>query len=64
MIETQEKTIVELLNAVREQHEQLNNQKIKIKNLEDKVGTYLIKCYNKFQCLQVSTHSALHAICI
>lgn len=52
MIETQEKTIVSLLNAVREQHDQLNNQKIKIKNLEDKVDT----------CLQVSAYSAQHAI--
>lgn len=52
MIETQEKTILNLLNAVREQHDQLNNQKIKIKNLEDKVDA----------CLQVSAHSAQHAI--
>lgn len=49
MIETQEKTIVNLLNAVREQHDQLNDQKIKIKHLEDKVDSWL----------QVSAHSAL-----
>lgn len=41
VIETQEKTIVNLLNAVREQHDQLNNQKIKIKTLEDKVDRHL-----------------------
>ncbi|XP_011613421.2 angiopoietin-related protein 3 [Takifugu rubripes] len=38
VIETQEKTIGILLNAVREQHDQLNNQKIKITNLEDKIS--------------------------
>lgn len=37
MIEAQEKTISKLLQAVKEQHEQLDHQKIKIKNLEDKV---------------------------
>lgn len=51
MIDTQEKTIVNLLNAVREQHDQLNNQKIKIKNLEDKVDACLTKCHNKIKCL-------------
>ena len=38
MIESQERTITELLKAVREQHDQLDHQKSKIKNLEDKVG--------------------------
>lgn len=51
MIETQEKKIVNLLNAVREQHDQLNNQKIKIKNLEDKVDACLTKCHNLLKCL-------------
>lgn len=37
VIEAQEKTITNLLKAVREQHDQLDNQKIKIKNLEEKV---------------------------
>jgi len=38
VIETQEKTINNLLTAVREQHDQLDHQKIKIKNLEEKVA--------------------------
>lgn len=38
VIESQERTITDLLRAVREQNEQLNNQKNKIKSLEDKVG--------------------------
>lgn len=37
MIETQDKTITSLLKAVREQHDQLDNQNVKIKNLEEKV---------------------------
>lgn len=37
VIETQEKTITDLLKSVKEQHEQLNYQKVKIKSLEDKV---------------------------
>lgn len=37
VIEAQEKTITSLLKAVREQHDQLDNQKIKIQNLEEKV---------------------------
>lgn len=37
VIESQEKTIINLLKAVQEQHDQLDNQKSKIKNLEDKV---------------------------
>ena len=37
VIETQEKTITNLLKAVGEQHDQLDNQKMKIKNLEEKV---------------------------
>lgn len=37
VIESQEKTITDLLKAVREQHDQLDNQKMKIKNLEEKV---------------------------
>ncbi|XP_026882487.2 angiopoietin-related protein 3 [Electrophorus electricus] len=39
VIDTQEKTIKDLLEAVREQHEQLNSQKIKIKSLEEKLGS-------------------------
>uniref|UniRef100_A0A3B4A8B2 Fibrinogen C-terminal domain-containing protein n=1 Tax=Periophthalmus magnuspinnatus TaxID=409849 RepID=A0A3B4A8B2_9GOBI len=38
VIEAQEKTITSLLNAVKEQHEQLDNQKHKIKNLEEKLN--------------------------
>lgn len=37
VIETQEKTITNLLKAVGEQHDQLDYQKLKIKNLEEKV---------------------------
>lgn len=37
VIDAQEKTISDLLKAVGEQHDQLNNQKIMIKNLEEKV---------------------------
>lgn len=37
VIEAQEKTITDLLKAVKEQHDQLDNQKTKIKNLEEKV---------------------------
>ncbi|XP_022623234.1 angiopoietin-related protein 3 [Seriola dumerili] len=38
VIEAQEKTITNLLNAVKEQHDQLDHQKIKIKNLEEKLS--------------------------
>ncbi|XP_068176145.1 angiopoietin-related protein 3 [Antennarius striatus] len=38
VIESQEKTITDLLTAVREQHDQLDNQKTKIKNLEEKIS--------------------------
>ncbi|MEQ2175269.1 hypothetical protein GOODEAATRI_016400, partial [Goodea atripinnis] len=38
VIEAQEKTITSLLIAVKEQHDQLDHQKIKIKNLEEKVA--------------------------
>ncbi len=38
VIETQERTITDLLKSVKEQHEQLNYQKTKIKSLEDKVS--------------------------
>ncbi|XP_051985979.1 angiopoietin-related protein 3-like [Xyrauchen texanus] len=38
VIETQEKTITDLLKSVKEQHEQLNYQKIQIKSLEDKLN--------------------------
>ncbi len=38
VIETQERTITDLLKSVKEQHEQLNYQKTKIKGLEDKVS--------------------------
>lgn len=40
VIEAQEKTITNLLKAVKEQHDQLDNQKIKIKNLEEKVDVF------------------------
>ncbi|XP_013869735.1 angiopoietin-related protein 3 [Austrofundulus limnaeus] len=43
VIEAQEKTISNLLQAVKEQHEQLDHQKVKIKNLEDKLS------YDNFQ---------------
>ncbi|XP_072539117.1 angiopoietin-related protein 3 [Salminus brasiliensis] len=43
VIDSQEKTIKDLLMSVREQHEQLNSQKIKIKNLEEKLN------YDSFQ---------------
>ncbi|XP_031139884.1 angiopoietin-related protein 3 [Sander lucioperca] len=43
VIESQEKTIINLLKAVQEQHDQLDNQKSKIKNLEDKLN------YDSFQ---------------
>ncbi|MED6265160.1 hypothetical protein CHARACLAT_022642 [Characodon lateralis] len=43
VIEAQEKTITSLLIAVKEQHDQLDHQKIKIKNLEEKLS------FNSFQ---------------
>ncbi|XP_056133911.1 angiopoietin-related protein 3 [Lampris incognitus] len=43
VIGAQEKTITDLLKAVREQHDQLNHQKIKIKGLEEKLS------YDNFQ---------------
>ncbi|XP_038571236.1 angiopoietin-related protein 3 [Micropterus salmoides] len=43
VIEAQEKTITSLLKAVTEQHDQLDHQKIKIKNLEEKLS------YDSFQ---------------
>ncbi|XP_030289882.1 angiopoietin-related protein 3 [Sparus aurata] len=43
VIENQEKTITNLLKAVGEQHDQLDNQKLKIKNLEEKIS------YDSFQ---------------
>ncbi|XP_030229455.1 angiopoietin-related protein 3 [Gadus morhua] len=39
VIDSQEKTITDLLIAVREQHDQLDYQKTKIKNLEEKMNT-------------------------
>ena len=42
VILSQERSITELLTAVREQHEQLNYQKNKIKSLEDKVQPLLL----------------------
>lgn len=45
MIESQEKTITNLLKAVRDQHDQLDHQKIKIKNLEEKVVLQDFICY-------------------
>lgn len=38
VIEAQERTITNLLLAVKEQHDQLDNQKLKIKNLEEKLS--------------------------
>ncbi|CAN9500875.1 unnamed protein product [Ophioblennius macclurei] len=38
VIEAQEKTITSLLKAVNEQHDQLDHQKTKIKNLEEKLS--------------------------
>ncbi|XP_077390352.1 angiopoietin-related protein 3 [Festucalex cinctus] len=38
VIETQEKTITSLLKAVQEQHEQLDHQNSKIKNMEEKLN--------------------------
>lgn len=57
MIETQEKTISNLLKAVKEQHDQLDYQKNKIKNLEEKVNilnswpwaTALIFCFQNIE---------------
>ncbi|XP_070764935.1 angiopoietin-related protein 3 [Enoplosus armatus] len=43
VIEAQEKTITNLLKAVTEQHDQLDHQNIKIKNLEEKLS------YDSFQ---------------
>lgn len=43
VIESQEKTITHLVEAVKEQHEQLDNQKHKITNLEQKLS------YDSFQ---------------
>lgn len=37
VIDAQESTITDLLKAVKEQHDQLNQQKTKIKTLEEKV---------------------------
>ena len=51
MIETQDKTITNLLKAVKEQHDQLDHQKMKIKNLEEKVNdcSLLSPVSNKLQ---------------
>lgn len=38
MIHSQEQSITELLKAVREQSDQLNHQRVKIKILEEKVN--------------------------
>ncbi|KAM6939018.1 angiopoietin-related protein 3 isoform 1-T1 [Lycodopsis pacificus] len=38
VIDSQDKTITSLLKAVKEQHDQLDNQKIKILNLEEKLS--------------------------
>ncbi|KAM4575033.1 angiopoietin-related protein 3 [Fundulus diaphanus] len=43
VIEAQERTITNLLKAVKEQHDQLDHQKNKIKNLEEKIS------FNSFQ---------------
>ncbi|KAL7387275.1 hypothetical protein ABVT39_021215 [Epinephelus coioides] len=37
VIQSQERSIIELLNAVREQSDQLNHQRVKIKSLEEKL---------------------------
>nr|XP_019953953.1 PREDICTED: angiopoietin-related protein 3 isoform X2 [Paralichthys olivaceus] len=38
VIDAQERTITNLLEAVKEQHDQLDHQKVKIKNLEEKLS--------------------------
>ncbi|CAB1449298.1 unnamed protein product [Pleuronectes platessa] len=43
VIDAQERTITNLLKAVKEQHDQLDHQKVKIKNLEEKLS------YDSFQ---------------
>ncbi|XP_053355508.1 angiopoietin-related protein 3 [Clarias gariepinus] len=43
VINTQEKTIKDLLDSVREQHDQLNSQKNKIKSLEEKLNYDLLQ---------------------
>lgn len=57
VIEAQEKTITDLLKAVKEQHDQLDNQKTKIKNLEEKVD----KCSTRSHYILSS--KATFAIC-
>lgn len=49
VIEAQEKTITSLLLAVKEQHDQLDHQKLKIKNLEEKAGKHLTLNFDNFQ---------------
>ncbi|GAA6104475.1 angiopoietin-related protein 3 [Tachysurus ichikawai] len=43
VIDTQEKTIKDLLNSVKEQHEQLSSQQNKIKGLEEKINYDLLQ---------------------
>lgn len=48
LILAQEKSISDLLQAVKEQSEHLKNQKIKIKSLENKVVVFIspLRCVN------------------
>uniref|UniRef100_A0A3P9QAW2 Angiopoietin-like 3 n=1 Tax=Poecilia reticulata TaxID=8081 RepID=A0A3P9QAW2_POERE len=62
VIEAQEKTITSLLKAVKEQHDQLDHQKIKIKNLEEKVDQTIDKAMDSdhsatdmFEYLQINS---------
>uniref|UniRef100_A0A3B3U807 Angiopoietin-like 3 n=1 Tax=Poecilia latipinna TaxID=48699 RepID=A0A3B3U807_9TELE len=62
VIEAQEKTITSLLKAVKEQHDQLDHQKIKIKNLEEKVDQTIDKAIDSdhsatdmFEYLQINS---------
>lgn len=61
MIQAQERSIAELLAAVREQSEQLNHQRGKIKNLEEKVtGGALRLCCSRWT-FSASAESMLHS---
>lgn len=71
VIEAQEKTITNLLKAVTEQHDQLDHQKSKIKNLEEKVENHPVRfqlilplissavCENKFCFRDIGKDSVL-----
>lgn len=49
VIHSQERSITELLKAVRDQSDQINFQKTKIKNLEEKVGRHFFSL--EIECL-------------